>query len=87
MPVDVQNGKELDSIEVVYPVTGHSFMLSDKVFGLVKSETRKHEVIVQLSEYHDILKEYKTLNDWQIADWKNTVKDIIKPAAHLHFQI
>lgn len=42
-------------IEIIFPVTGHSFMPPDRVFGNIEKVLKKREVIIQPKEYCDII--------------------------------
>lgn len=66
--------KEITSLEIVYPVTGHSFLPSDRVFGLIERYINKKKTVIQKQEYHAVFKKYGKLKligqDWLVYDWK-----------------
>ncbi|CAG4952202.1 unnamed protein product [Colias eurytheme] len=45
--------KSLKRVELIFPVTGHSFIPPDRVFGVTEKEIRKRNTIVQPNEYVD----------------------------------
>lgn len=47
--------KHIKSIEVIFSVRGHSFLPSDRVFGKIERDIRKHKVIANPSEYLDTI--------------------------------
>lgn len=64
--------KEIRSIEFVYPVTGHSFMPSDRVFGLIERDLKKMKTIIMAREFHDVFQRYGEVkiirDDWRVHD-------------------
>ena len=83
--------KEITSLEIVYPVTGHSFFPSDRVFGLIERYINKKKTIIQKQEYHAVFKKHGKLKligqDWLVYDWKKEAGLHMKTAAQLHFRI
>lgn len=82
---------KVKSIELVFPVTGHSYMPADRAFGLIERELRRKTTIIDPSEYHAIFQRYGTLKiigqHWSPYDWKTEASEVMKSAAQLHFQI
>lgn len=81
---------QVKKIELVFPVTGHSFMPADRVFGNIEKKIRKREVITSPSEYIDMIGEYATvtkLHNIDVLDWKTSIQNIVKAPAQLHFKI
>lgn len=77
----------INNIELVFPVPGHSFLPADRVFGNIERELKRKEVIVEPTEYHDIFKKYGTVVKMEMVyDWKAALQDIIKPPGQWHFQ-
>ncbi|CAH1643163.1 unnamed protein product [Spodoptera littoralis] len=80
----------IKKIELVFPITGHSFMPADRVFGNIEKRIRKLEVITQPSDYTDIISECATvtkLDEIDFLDWKTSIQNIVKTPAQLHFKI
>lgn len=48
-------------IELVFPVTGHSFLPADRVFGLIEKKIRKIEIMHSPDQYIEIIKEHATV--------------------------
>lgn len=77
-------------IEIVFPITGHSFMPPDRVFGNIEKILKKHEVIIQPQEYIDIIATNTTvtnMRDIQMLDFRSAAKDVLKPTARWPFKI
>lgn len=72
----------IKSIEIVFPVTGHSFMPADRIFGVIEKKLKRLEVIVHPSEIKEIIAETSTLvelgRNCPILDWRASVKNILK---------
>ncbi|CAH2100948.1 unnamed protein product [Euphydryas editha] len=49
------------SIEIIFPVTGHSFMSPDRVFGNIEKVIKKQEVIIQSEEYCNVISRNATV--------------------------
>ncbi|CAH2102032.1 unnamed protein product [Euphydryas editha] len=85
----LDNGN-IKSLEVIFPVTGHSFMPADRFFGVVEKKLRKMEVVIHPKQILDIVSEHATLikfgKDCMVFDWKTTVKDILKPTTTWNIQ-
>lgn len=85
------NSQNVQIIEVIFPVTGHSFLPADRVFALTEKQIRKMETILTPEEYMDILKEHATVLrlglDIPIFDFKTQSKNVLKSTQSFHFQI
>lgn len=83
--------ESIERIELIFPVTGHSFLPPDRVFGRIEKDIRKKEEILSPSEYHGIIEKHETLvhfgKDWQVFDWKKYTTDHFKSTAMLPFKI
>lgn len=82
------NVKEM---QLIFPVTGHSFLPSDRVFGVLEKELKGRSTIVQAIEYHEVFAKrgkVKLLGrDWNVYDWRLEAKNIVKSSQSLHFQV
>lgn len=80
----------ITTVELVFPVVGHSFIPPDRVFGLIERDIKRKSVIVDRTEYEEIIQNYSKLlklgNDWQIFDWKTEMSQSIKKPAQWHFK-
>lgn len=56
----------IKTIEIVFPVTGHSFMPADRVFGVIEKELKKLEVILHPKEIRFILKRSKKMSNVRV---------------------
>lgn len=81
----------LESVELVFPITGHSFLPPDRVFGNVEQEIKKNEEIILPCEYRTIIeRQGKVLqlgDDVDVYDFKATAGKITKQTSALHFKI
>lgn len=78
-------------IEVIYPVTGHSFIPPDRVFALIEKKCRSRETIINPQEYLDLISEHATVRhlaiEIPIFDWRTATRNILKKPDKLHFKI
>nr|CAI5829027.1 unnamed protein product [Callosobruchus analis] len=81
--------KTLNSIEIVFPIVGHSFMPPDRVFGLVEKSLKKKSMIINPEEYDEVIGTWSTIrkiDEWCILDWRNESKSHLKPPGSWHLQ-
>ncbi|VVC87681.1 unnamed protein product [Leptidea sinapis] len=80
----------IKSVELIFPVVGHSFIPPDRRFARIEKEIRKREIIANPEEYHEIIKECATLitlgNHCKVFDWKDAAADVFKPVGKWHFK-
>ncbi|KAF9413536.1 hypothetical protein HW555_008285 [Spodoptera exigua] len=85
------NTQNIKSIEIIFPVTGHSFLPPDRVFALTEKQIRKMETILLPEDYMDVLKEHATVlrlgTDIPIFDFKTQSRNVLKSTQSFHFQI
>lgn len=83
--------KSIKGMQLVFPVTGHSYLPPDRVFGRIEKDIRKEEEILAPAQYHEIMKKHETLlqlgQDWKVFDWKKYTVERFKSAASLPFKI
>ncbi|CAH2207570.1 jg26512 [Pararge aegeria aegeria] len=81
----------LKRVEIIFPVTGHSFLPADRVFALTEKRVRKIETIVKPEEYENIISEhaeiFKLGTEVPIYDFRSAVKETLKDVSRWHFQI
>lgn len=81
----------IEQVEIVFPVTGHSFIPPDRVFALTEKTIRRLETIISPETYIDVMSSNATIRravtDIPIFDWKTACKDVLKSTQQLHFQI
>ncbi|KAJ3622450.1 hypothetical protein MTP99_002959 [Tenebrio molitor] len=80
----------IKTLEITFPIVGHSFLPPDRVFGLIERILKKQCVIINRREYEDIIAKFSTVlkldEDWNIFDWKTVATDIVKKPAQWHFK-
>ena len=80
----------LITVEIYFPVVGHSFLPPDRVFAKIEKETRKKEIILQPETYNEILSDHGTVFqlgvDVPVLDWKAATRDTLKAVGSWHFQ-
>ncbi|CAH2102407.1 unnamed protein product [Euphydryas editha] len=79
--------ENIKTVEIIYPVTGHSFLPPDRVFAFTEKQIRKLEIIVHPDEYRVIFSNHATVHnlasDIPVLNWKQSCKDILKLLAKL----
>ncbi len=82
---------QIEEIQLIFPMTGHSFLPADRVFGLIERSLKKKTTIVKKEEYHEVFQRFGTVHEmgreWQSQDWKTLAQQNTKSAAQLHFKI
>lgn len=76
----------LKRIQLVFPVVGHSFIPSDRVFGHTEKDIRKHASLLTDEDNMNIFKRHAIVNtlgkDCPVYEWKESVSEVIKDPAH-----
>ena len=76
--------KNITEVEIVFPVTGHSFIPPDRVFGLSEKEIKKKEIILRPEHYATV----KNLGrDCPNLDWKTAKDKVLKLLGLWHFKL
>ncbi|CAG9793983.1 unnamed protein product [Diatraea saccharalis] len=72
----------IHTIELVFPVTGHSFMPADRIFGVIERKLKTKEVILHPDEITKVLRESSSIvkfgNDCVVNDWRESVRKVLK---------
>lgn len=77
----------VNSIELVFPVPGHSFLPADRVFGNIEKTLKKKEVITNPSEYVEVFDNFGTTIHFNMdLDWKSALNSVMKPPGNWHFR-
>nr|CAI5842818.1 unnamed protein product [Callosobruchus analis] len=83
--------QHLVKMQIIFPVTGHSFLPADRVSALIKKDVKKLYTTVVPEEYYSIFRKYGTLKklgvEWHAQNWKKEAGDVLKPTSSLHFKI
>ncbi|CAB3241838.1 unnamed protein product [Arctia plantaginis] len=73
------------TVELIFPVPGHSFMPADRVFGHIEKEVKNKEVIIDPSEYRDIYDHYGVVRKLgagddikRVAEFEDDAQDMDK---------
>lgn len=73
---------DIQEIEIVVPVTGHSFLPPDRVFDLCEMKIRKLELIAKREEIYNLNAENVSLKivgkDCAVADFREANKTFMK---------
>lgn len=76
------------TLELIFPVTGHSFIPLDRVFGQIEKVIKKKDTIVSPNEFLEIFKSHGNVltlgQDVDVYEWKNDCQNVIKPPAQWH---
>lgn len=76
---------------LVFPVTGHSFIPSDKVFAQIERQICKKDIIINPNYYYDIIKQFATVKklriDVDVLYIKGAMQSVLKPCASWNFPI
>lgn len=81
--------KSITTVEITFPVPGHSYMPPDRIFGHIEKVVKRKNVIVEPAEYLQIFNDYGTVieaKDIIVYDWKSSVSDVVKPPHSWHFK-
>lgn len=80
---------DLTEIQIIFPVTGHSFIPPYRAFALTEQVIKRRESIIEPREYTDIIAEHATIHkvssDIPVLDWKTQRAENLKSS--MHFQI
>ena len=72
----------IEHIELIFPVTGHSFLPSDRVCALLEKELKTKSNIVEVGYCHELFSKHGTLKllgkDWVTYDWKQLTLSTFK---------
>lgn len=83
--------QNIKTIELVFPVVGHSYIPPDRVFARIEKEVRLQEVINSPKKYLDIISKFSTVNnlgadDCKVYDWKTASQQVFKLVGNWHFK-
>ncbi|CAH1969755.1 unnamed protein product [Acanthoscelides obtectus] len=85
-----ESPKHITQIELIFPIVGHSFIPPDRIFGLIEKDIKKMPVIVEISDYDDLIRKHSTIRkigiDWDVFDWRTQAKRVIKLPSSWHFE-
>lgn len=79
----------IKEIELVFTIRRHSFLSSERVFGVIEKKLRKISEITNPNTYIDFLNERGTvtkLADCGVKSWKEVAKHYLKGVQSWHFK-
>ena len=82
--------KNVKKVEMIYPVTGHSYLPADRVFANIEKQIKKNDTIVQPQGYMKLMTNSTVLQvekDWVVQDWKTEISDVMVRTDALPFMI
>lgn len=83
-----ESPEEVKSIEFIFPIVGHYFILLDRIFGQIEKELRKVDTIIDPQEYVDIFSKYGNVKilgrDVPVYEFKSVVAVNVKSPPQLH---
>lgn len=81
----------IEDVCLIFPVTGHSFIPPDRVFGQIEREVKRHEMILDPDELITIIANVgeviQVSQSVNIYDFKSCIKGVIKQTQSWPFQI
>lgn len=83
--------RNITTLELVFPVAGHSYIPPDRVFAMIEKDVKAKETIILPEEYFDIFETYGTViklgsTECPVFDWKSLCSQYVKPPSAWHFQ-
>lgn len=82
---------QINEFEIIYPVTGHSFLSPDRVFGNIEKVLKQSEVIQKSEEVYKIISNFASVKivgkDCSVLDVKSCVNNKFKLTNQWHFKI
>lgn len=83
--------EHIKEVQLTFPVTGHSYIPPDRVFGEIEKKIKRRETILDPTELIEITGEFATVvqlsESVTIYNFKSLVSTYIRPASQLHFKI
>lgn len=80
----------IEQVQMIFPVVGHSFIPPDRVFGASEKVIKKQQTIVDPNEYLKIFSSVATVinieKQCKIFDWKSESRNFIKPPGKWNFR-
>lgn len=79
----------IKQIEMIFPITGHSFLPPDRVFGNIERVLKKTSTVVNPKLYEEIFSQFGTvtnLKEINVRDWRSATTSVLKPTTAWHFK-
>jgi hypothetical protein len=81
----------ITKIELIFPITGHSYLPPDRVFAMIEKKIKRFEVVASPEDYLKIFSQNGTVkvpgDDFLVFDWKEEARVHLKPTSQWHFKI
>lgn len=81
--------RNIKRITVFFPVTGHSFLPADRIFGRLEKKFRRMECITSPFDYINAFNEVATVfqlgKDFFCYNWKASCTEVLKLTSSWHF--
>lgn len=81
----------IEEMQLIFPITGHSFLPADRVFGIIERKLKKTEEIVKPDAIIDIISEHSSVKrvgtDCEVADFRTVARTFFKDLKQWNFQI
>lgn len=86
-----ESPRNIKNLEIIFPVVGHSFLPSDRIFGHIEKVVKKNDTIIRPDEYINIFKMFGDVNQlgesgFDVYDWKSEAQKTLKPTSAWHFK-
>lgn len=83
--------ERIKTLELLFPVVGHSLLPPDRVFAQIEKKIKKEEVIPNPQGYYNIFEEHGTVlklgSEVIVQNWKEASTEILKGTNAMHFSI
>lgn len=81
--------ENIKGVEILFPVVGHSFLPSDRIFAKIEKEIKRREVICSPDEYYEIFLNHGTVYylglNVKVYNWKEESAKVLKSTTNMHF--
>lgn len=89
--LEVQAPRNIENVEIIFPIPGHSYMPPDRVFGQIEKVVKNIETLTDPMDYINIFQRFGTVielgsDECPVKDWKAEAINILKPPGTWHFK-
>jgi len=79
---------KIKSVELLFPVRGHSFLPCDRLFGRIEKDLKKCNQILDPKEFHTVFSQHCERifvfgDEWFCNDWKTATSSVYKPLKNI----
>lgn len=83
--------ERVKTVELIFPIVGHSFLPPDRVFAQIEKLIKKTDVIPNPKSYIEFFKQRGTVlnlgTEIEVLDWKTASNEVLKSTSGMHFSI